>query len=434
MSEPASQLSARLFYRIYAAVVICIVVVGTAVDYLANQTSESDRLTDFRHQARPLFAVINHRLQALPRDERSVEVQRLSERMSREAQVFEFEDFSVDPDFHHELQTGQLVPLFDADDELTFYQHIPESDQVLAVAMPGYNAAARNQFWVVTVFYALVALSILILLRPFARDLLKLKTAAARLGQDDFSARIEVSDTSSLESVLQAFNRMAEHIEHLVTSQRDLTNSVSHELRTPLARLKFAFEELESESPGLAPKIDAMRTDVGELEALIDEMLCYAEINQIQDLSAIAAPLGPILREAVDAEQRAGIEIIPPASDSALADLHIECDAHHLLRAFRNVVRNSVRFARSRCQVSVQLDPAALTVDVDDDGPGIPVEHRPRIFEPFYKADRVDSGGFGLGLSIAQSVMHKHHGDLMLVDSQLGGTCFRFRFPRSVVC
>ncbi len=431
-SSSTERFSGRLFYRVYFAVVICIVVIGSILDYVAGQSVEADRLTEFESHVTPVFQLLNNTLDNMPAVQWQTEVNRLSQVSGRDIGLYDSSDFSADPDFNAELETGALIALFDAEDELTFFQRMPESDRILSITAPDFNTAAVSQVWLVTTFYILVAIAIFFLFRPFARDLLKLKMAASTLGQDDFSSRIAVTGRSSLMPVLQTFNRMADNIERLVNAQRDLTNAVSHELRTPLARLKFAFEALESEQPDAINSIDAMRVDVEELESLIEEMLCYAEINQIDTLSTTIVPLHSIIAQAVESERTAETAISTRVSADC-DGLLIECDSHHLIRAVRNVLRNAIRHAESQCRLSVMMESGWICVDIDDDGAGIAPEHRARIFEPFYKSDQNASEGFGLGLSIARRIMQKHLGELKLAQSNLGGACFRFSLPKQII-
>ena len=101
-------------------------------------------------------------------------------------------------------------------------------------------------------------------------------------------------------------------------------------------------------------------------------------------------------------------------------------------RALANVLRNAVKFATSRCEVRVFKDNNTVYIEIDDDGQGIKNEHRNRLFEPFFRGERKKqkTPGYGLGLSIAHTIIEQHGGQLCIVKSRLGGACFQFGLPQ----
>ncbi len=424
--------SGRLLYRAYFALVICIIAIGSALDYVVSRSDESDRLEMFRQHHEPLFAMLESELLASPTDGWPAVLQRFSAAARQDFQWHSFEDFAADSETTAQLQQGELLALFDKQDRLSFYRRVGSSDYILSTAVPTWDAGLNDGNWVVPVFYILIAIAVFLLLLPFSRHLLKLKSAAASFGAGDFSTRIDLPAQSTLAPITDAFNAMAGRIEHLVLVQRDLTNSVSHELRTPLARLKFAFEEVEQSTTedDVLHQVREMKRNVIELEVLIDEMLRYAEINQIQDLVKTAVPLRPLIDDVVQAMPVTDIAIETQFDASIPAQAQIACDEHHLHRALANVLRNALRFARSRCELYLTRTDTALLVDISDDGPGLEPGQQERVFEPFYKGGRRErERGYGLGLSIAQRIAAKHGGTLSVSTARLSGAGFRFTLP-----
>ncbi len=425
--------SGRLLYRSYFALVVCIIAIGSMLDYLASRADDSVRLDIFKQHFQPLFAVLIEQLVDADYDQRPLMLAQLSRTTQRELQLYSFADFSADEDTVRQLSAGGLLALFDSQDGLTLYQRIADSDQILGITAPAWNAVPQHNNWVLPVFYILVAIAVFVLILPFSRQLLKLKSAAADFGRGDFSTRIDLPSGSTLAPIVDTFNGMAKRIEQLVLSQRDLTHSVSHELRTPLARLRFAFEEIQAGTadPAILSQLTEMRRDVSELENLVDEMLRYAEINQLQKLHKAPVLLLPLLDKLIDGVQPARIDIAVSRDGSVATDATLDCNEHHLQRALANVLRNAIRFAQSRCEIYLAVSGDDVLIDIADDGPGLTPTQAVRVFEPFYTATRSDQSGsgYGLGLCIAHSIARKHGGSLMVVDGRLGGACFRFTLP-----
>ena len=129
-----------------------------------------------------------------------------------------------------------------------------------------------------------------------------------------------------------------------------------------------------------------------------------------------------MLRRARDEMRAAGRDVAIEAPDYVPAS--VRCDGKYLARALANVLRNAVRYARSRVSLSIERSGSRTVINVDDDGPGVPPAERQRLFEPFTRIGGSrgrDSGGVGLGLAIVKSVAEWHGGQALISDSPLGG-------------
>lgn len=285
-------------------------------------------------------------------------------------------------------------------------------------------------YYTIIVFLVTTAMALILWrwTRPLWRDLEALEAATARVGRGDFGVRADVPRSSLLAPIATAFNGMAGRVQALLQSHRDLEHGVAHELRTPLAQLKFDLElarttDSAAERDG---RFDAMERDVVELEELVSELLVLANLREAPPYRPREVPAGELLHEIVrrahDEMRATGRAITiegPPAVGGSLV-----CDAKALSRALANVMRNAVRYARSRVAVSVERSGARTTISIDDDGPGVPPQERDRLFEPFTRLEGSrgrDSGGVGLGLAIVRSVAEWHGGQASISDSPLGG-------------
>jgi signal transduction histidine kinase len=264
--------------------------------------------------------------------------------------------------------------------------------------------------------------------RPLWRDLEGLKAATARIGAGDFAARARVTHASLLEPIATGFNAMAQRVQSLLRSHRDLEQGVAHELRTPLAQIKFDLE-LARTSPGgedVAQRFEAIERDVTDLEELVNELLVLAHLREAPPYVPKDVPAQPLVdelvRRAQDEMRACGRDVRIEAEGELGSSL--ACDAKYLSRALANVLRNAVRYARSQVRLTVERVGPTTVINVDDDGPGVPSEQRERLFEPFTRVEGSrgrDSGGVGLGLAIVKSVAEWHGGTAHISESPLGG-------------
>jgi two-component system OmpR family sensor kinase len=245
--------------------------------------------------------------------------------------------------------------------------------------------------------------------------------------------------SASIYPLAERINHMADRIEDLLEAQQSLLHSVSHELRTPIARLEFALELLDARArdPDLSKRVKAMEGDLRELNSLVNELLDMSKLDSARNLRAEPTALAAVLRECT--------EMLPPsphALDCALGNElgdergdalgELELDRRLLARAVSNLLRNAQKYAGSRILLAATRSAHGVEITVDDDGPGIPVEERDKIFDPFYRLDRSRdraTGGFGLGLSIARKAVALHGGSLRAESSPLGGARFVITLP-----
>ena len=285
-----------------------------------------------------------------------------------------------------------------------------------------------------TVRYAIVALVLLVPIgfwsRAHWRSLQRLSDVADRFGAGELSARARMQPRSSVYPLAERIDHMADRIERLLASQRNLLHSVSHEIRTPIARLEFAMELLRdaADNPALVKRIDGMEGDLTELKELVNELLGMARLDAEASLQRQPFALGPALAQCL-----AALPPSPIAVDTALApdlgDYH--ADQRLLLRAVGNLLRNALKYANGQVRLGAERGDG-LRITVEDDGPGIPEDERERVFEPFYRLDRSrdrSTGGFGLGLSIASKAVALHGGTLSVDASPLGGARFTITLP-----
>ena len=324
------------------------------------------------------------------------------------------------------LTDGKLVV---RGDFMEFITEIDGGAQLLQIKLP------VEPRWLYLWAYSLLGLCLAIVLyfwvRPHWRDLEHIRLAAQRFGDNDLGSRILLPRRSSVRELAGHFNQMAERIEHLIANQRELTNAVSHELRTPIARLSFELDQLKQEADPRQSRalIGDMYADLGELEDMVSELLTYASLERgatqvtrenIEAHSWLDSVIGSVALEA-EAE---GVQL---SLRTCEVDF-IQIEPRFMARAVINLLRNAIRYAEHRVEVSLVRFGGGYEVRVCDDGPGVPEDGREKIFQPFMRLDASRdrrTGGFGLGLALVQRVSQWHGGQVQVLDSQWGGASFR---------
>lgn len=272
--------------------------------------------------------------------------------------------------------------------------------------------------------------------RPHWRDLERLKSTAAQLGQGNLDARTHIPVSSNIGSLAAVFDTMADDIERLLNQQRDLLNAVSHELRTPLTRLDFGLAlALSDDLPASSrERLQGLVAHIRELDELVLELLSF---SRLQNPAHLPERVDVMLDEfidsilgSVDDELENPEIVIDVVMDCAMERFPL--DPRLTARALQNLLRNATRYCERRIQVGVKVCPKGCEIWVDDDGIGIPQDQRERIFEPFYRLDRSRdraTGGFGLGLAISRRALEAQGGTLTAQTSPLGGARFRLWLP-----
>ncbi len=266
--------------------------------------------------------------------------------------------------------------------------------------------------WMVGTSLVLLTVAILFL-RNQIKPILRLSEAAESFGKgrpppDDFRPR----GAREVRQAANAFIEMRDRIERHVEQRPIMLAGVSHDLRTVLTRFKLQLAMFEE-----TPELDAMRADVDEMQAMLEDYLAFAKGDSGEEI--VRADIGEILSE-VKSQAHGATEVTIEVKDALLV---VPLKRHAFKRAVANLVNNAARFAE-HVSVSATRHDGSLWVEIEDDGPGIPEAEREHVFRPFYRLDHArnqDSGSTGLGLAIARDIARIHGGDIALSQSPLGG-------------
>ncbi len=280
-----------------------------------------------------------------------------------------------------------------------------------AVIPPGPPNPVPYYLWIVfavIVFCYILAVQI-------GSPLLALEETVDRFGRGELNVRAKPSGSAEFGKLARAFNVMADRLQTLLNAERRLLQDVSHELRSPLARLKFA-TELARTSGDRDGSLDRIEREIDRLTSLVSELLQVTRAeNDPQSRNLHLISLSDLLSQLVDdcsvETQAAGCRV----QFSIEQDIQVLGDRELLRRAFENVLRNAIRYAPedTKIRVTLQKQMGDARIEVRDYGPGVPESALDNLFKPFFRVDadrNKNSGGVGLGLSIAQRAVGVHGG------------------------
>jgi len=280
---------------------------------------------------------------------------------------------------------------------------------------PWHSATFLAAFVVMTVAAALL---ILWAVARLTRPVRLLAEAADRLGRDVNAAPLPETGPSEVATAARAFNRMAERIRCFVADRTQMLAAIGHDLRTPITRLRLRAEFLEDEE-----QRRKMLADLDEMEKMIAATLAFARDDAAAEPAApidLAALCRTVADEAADAQP----EFAEAIAYEGPERLVIRARPVALKRALANLVSNALAYggaARLRL-----LPPAGglVRLEIEDDGPGIPEAELENVFAPFRRLEgsrNRETGGTGLGLTIARNILRAHGGDVVLRNRAGGG-------------
>jgi two-component system sensor histidine kinase CpxA len=325
---------------------------------------------------------------------------------------------------------------------------------IFVLAVPGrfqqhswYDDLLHFAFPQLPAFIAVGGSTTFVLVLLFTRPVVRLRRAARELAQGNLCVRVQEAPSrmrifqgDEFQALIRDFNHMAERLQSLVDAQKLLLRDVSHELRSPLARLSVALElSREDADQGMSRHLDRIQREADRLNQLIGQLLTLSSMEAIEAASTFkpVSLQGLIEQMIPDAEYEASQRQCSIAFHSG-DECMVRGNRELLYRAIENVLRNAIRYTDLDTEVSIQLTAAenetgrAAILDVSDHGPGIPESEIKAIFRPFYRVDHArssETGGFGVGLAIAERTVKLHNGELHAFNHNGAGVTFRMQFP-----
>ncbi len=269
---------------------------------------------------------------------------------------------------------------------------------------------------------AALIMIVVLMVRRITRPMDNLAAAAGRLGRGESVEIVPEEGPLDVRHAIRAFNAMNQRLDRFVRDRTGMLAAISHDLRTPITVLRLRAELVEDQEA----RRKILET-LEELQQMAEATLAFAreeatrEPTRHVDLAALIDSLCQDLDET--------------GSDVRFAEagrLPFACRPVALKRAIRNLIENAVAYGK-RARVALEEHGAELRVVVDDDGPGIPPDGIEKVFQPFVRLEQsrsTETGGIGLGMAIARSIVRGHGGDIDLANRAEGGLRATIRLPK----
>ncbi|TCI00572.1 HAMP domain-containing protein [Roseococcus sp. SYP-B2431] len=321
-----------------------------------------------------------------------------------------------------EVRTGEIGP-----DSFAISMRFPDQGWLNLTFRHPHPRPWHSDTFLIAFIAMSVTAALLILwgVRRLTRPVADLAAAATRLGRDVNAPALPESGPAEIATAAAAFNTMAANIRRFVADRTQMLAAISHDLRTPITRLRLRAEFLEDEEQRAK-----MLADLAEMEAMIASTLAFARDDAANEPAAsvdIASLARTVLDEAADAnpEHAAGIAFDGPEH------LVMRVRPVALKRALSNLVGNALKYGDA-ARLALERRGESVVMLLDDAGPGIPEAMQEKVFQPFQRLEdsrNRETGGTGLGLTIARSILRAHGGEVSLHNRREGGLRVAIRLP-----
>lgn len=267
------------------------------------------------------------------------------------------------------------------------------------------------------VFIAAIAVP---LSRHITKPLNNLKESTLRIAEGDLSSRADVHGNDEIGSLGKAFNSMAETVERMIRSGRELTANVSHEMRSPLARIRVAGECLkESVARGdkadSAELLEVMWEDIDEADRMIGRILEYSKLDLHDPVPAIANVRPAMILDSLFRTMRPLFRSKRITVETDMEqNLSVSGDEEWLRAAFKNLLENSARYTpeNGHVHLTMRQEGARMIFELTNSAKPVADDELELIFNPFHRGNGVNADGVGLGLAITQKIIRRHNGEI----------------------
>ncbi len=308
-----------------------------------------------------------------------------------------------------------------AAEKISIYVQLDEG--VLAIVFPERRVyTPTTSFFVMWMIGTSLLLSVIaiLFLRNQIRPITRLATAAEKMGKGEETPEFRPEGATEVRQAAINLMIMRDRLRRQVAQRTAMLNGVSHDLRTPLTRMKLQLALMPNSA-----EIDELKTDVEEMTQMIEAYLSFARGEDTEETTPIL--LEQLLTDVVASARRSNLEIHLDTPDEATVFVR----ATAIKRALNNLIGNAARYGKE-VWIETEKGKKFVNIFIDDNGPGIPQAQREEVFKPFTRLEtsrNPETGGVGLGLTIARDIAHQHGGDVMLDDSPRGGLRAILRLP-----
>ena len=256
----------------------------------------------------------------------------------------------------------------------------------------------------------------LLFLKNQIKPIRKLAIAVDRFGKGKDIENFKPSGAKEVRRVSNAFKIMKNRIENSITQRNKMFSSISHDIRTILTRMKLNLELHKLNKSGL-------KKDLVEMEEMVEEYLKYAKGEKKEKIQKVN--IVDVINSIKKRYSKKNIYL------NNLKKINISIRVNSIKRCINNLLSNSIKFSE-KIEISCIKKKKFVEIIIDDDGPGIPKNQRKKVMEPFYRVEgsrNRDTGGVGLGITIAVDIINSHGGNLFLHEPPMGGLRAKIELP-----
>ncbi len=298
---------------------------------------------------------------------------------------------------------------------------IKSENEVIEFLVPKEMVSASSVrlfvLWTTLPSIVLVVIA-LIFLKNQTRPLVRLAKAAERFGKGDYINEFRPSGASEIRKAAYEFDRMAKRINRHLNQRSEMLSGISHDLRTPLTRLKLQLAMLNQKDIS-----EKMSKDINEMERMLNDYLQFAKTQAKEDTTSVN--LSNIFNE---------IKLTLNNKNLILENIDyvtLKGRSSALKRCFENVIQNGLTYGK-KVYINIQKGLNRVTINIEDDGPGVPEEQYKNVFKPFFRLDKsrsLNQSGIGLGLAIVEDIINSHGGNIQLGKSKQNGLQVKISLP-----
>ncbi|WP_064093282.1 sensor histidine kinase [Rossellomorea aquimaris] len=330
---------------------------------------------------------------------------------------------------------GAIFPLMNEEKNMGYlfiYTPLAEMTEVFSKGIPILVLTGL-------IFYFILYIIIHTSLRSLFKPVAEMQMFSNKVARGDFSERLNVKTDDEMEELAITFNSMVDSLQHQEIRKRQFLSNVAHELRTPLTYIggyaRALTDKIQTNPSEIEESLHLIQNEAVRMQKLITELL---ELNKLED-SSFSLEKEPVVLSQLIMDS---ITLMNPLAQSKSIQLHhkldeeliIDGDPNRILQVFYNVLDNAIKYSSTNSRIHIQTYESnrQAVVEIQDKGIGIPAKSLSQIGERFYRSDLSrtrDTGGYGLGLSIAKEIMNKHNGTLKLDSTEGKGTTVYLSFP-----
>lgn len=306
-------------------------------------------------------------------------------------------------------------------DEVAVYVEAPDGLYTFVVPKRRIYTPTTEVFigWMIgsSILLSVIAL---LFMRNQIRPVRRLAEAADAIGKGQDVPWFKLEGATEIRQASAALMVMRDRIHRAMAQRTSMLAGVSHDLRTPLTRMKLQLAMMPETS-----QTRGFQSDLSEMESMLEAYLAFARGEEAE--ATANTDIGALLSDVVGSIKRQHQNIVLEYDGNVCTNVR----PNALKRCVSNLIHNALRYGKN-AHVSMTLRDQVVDIIIDDDGPGIPEEKREEVFRPFHRLEEsrnADTGGVGLGLTIARDIARAHGGNLVLETSPQGGLRARIWLP-----